>query len=232
MTALAAAVMPIIRLLVAVATRSGTPIARFISGTLMMPPPTPSRADTMPAPNDPTTPTAMPWLGSVVVGPGFDGGRRGRRWRRPPAPGPPGAGVRRPARSIVAATYSSRPAKSRASRRSSSRNAIDPPSERADRREQLQAHAQAQVRDVALEVHPGGRAAGHDHAHQRDADGLAQGQPEAERQQRDDEHPAAEAEQGAEHAGDRAAGEHQQPDEHQCRAGLEDGRADRPGSRD
>ena len=37
MTALAAAVIPIIRLLVAVATRSGTPIARCISGTLIDP---------------------------------------------------------------------------------------------------------------------------------------------------------------------------------------------------
>ena len=39
MTALAEAVMPIIRLLVAVATRSGTPIARCITGTLTIPPP-------------------------------------------------------------------------------------------------------------------------------------------------------------------------------------------------
>ena len=37
MTVLAAAVTPIIRLLVAVATRSGTPIDRCMSGTLMMP---------------------------------------------------------------------------------------------------------------------------------------------------------------------------------------------------
>ena len=37
MTALAAAVIPIIMLLVAVATRSGTPIARCISGTLIDP---------------------------------------------------------------------------------------------------------------------------------------------------------------------------------------------------
>jgi hypothetical protein len=49
MTALAAAVIPIIMLLVAVATRSGTPIARFISGTLMIPPPIPSSADATPA---------------------------------------------------------------------------------------------------------------------------------------------------------------------------------------
>ena len=56
MSALAAAVMPIIMLLVAVATRSGTPIARFISGTLMIPPPIPSSAETIPAPNATTTP--------------------------------------------------------------------------------------------------------------------------------------------------------------------------------
>ena len=59
MTALAAAVMPTIRLLVAVDTRSGTPIARCISGTLMIPPPTPSSADTTPAPVAPTTPSGM-----------------------------------------------------------------------------------------------------------------------------------------------------------------------------
>ena len=56
MSALAAAVMPIIMLLVAVATRSGTPIARFISGTLTIPPPIPSSADATPAPVATTTP--------------------------------------------------------------------------------------------------------------------------------------------------------------------------------
>ena len=45
MIALAEAVMPIIRLLVAVATRSGTPMMRCISGTLMIPPPIPSSAE-------------------------------------------------------------------------------------------------------------------------------------------------------------------------------------------
>src|SRR4029077_6556350 len=43
-------------LLVAVATLSGTPIARFMSGTLTIPPPTPSRADTTPAHTAPTAP--------------------------------------------------------------------------------------------------------------------------------------------------------------------------------
>src|SRR4051795_778662 len=56
MTAEAAAVIPTIRLLVAVATRNGTPIPRCISGTLMMPPPTPSSAEMTPAPVAPTTP--------------------------------------------------------------------------------------------------------------------------------------------------------------------------------
>ena len=54
MTPLAAAVIPIMRLLVAVATRSGTPIARCISGTFTMPPPIPSKADATPAPVAPT----------------------------------------------------------------------------------------------------------------------------------------------------------------------------------
>ena len=59
MTALAAAVIPIIRLLVAVATRSGTPIARCISGTLTIPPPMPSSAEATPAPSAPTTPATQ-----------------------------------------------------------------------------------------------------------------------------------------------------------------------------
>ena len=56
MIALADAVMPIIRLLVAVATRSGTPITTCISGTLTIPPPMPSSAETTPANDAPTTP--------------------------------------------------------------------------------------------------------------------------------------------------------------------------------
>jgi hypothetical protein len=46
-------------LLVAVETRSGTPIVRFINGTLMIPPPMPSNALTMPAKVAPTTPLPM-----------------------------------------------------------------------------------------------------------------------------------------------------------------------------
>src|SRR3954452_12349276 len=57
MTADEVAVIPIIMLLVAVATLSGTPMARFISGTFTMPPPTPSSADTMPANTAPAIPT-------------------------------------------------------------------------------------------------------------------------------------------------------------------------------
>ena len=49
MIALADAVIPIIRLLVAVATRSGTPIRTCMTGTLTSPPPIPSRADVTPA---------------------------------------------------------------------------------------------------------------------------------------------------------------------------------------
>ena len=51
MIALAEAVIPIIRLLVAVATRSGTPITTCMTGTLTSPPPIPSRAETTPAPD-------------------------------------------------------------------------------------------------------------------------------------------------------------------------------------
>ncbi len=56
MSAPVAAVTPIIRLLVAIAARSGIPISRFITGTLMTPPPTPSRPETLPA----TKLSAMP----------------------------------------------------------------------------------------------------------------------------------------------------------------------------
>src|SRR3954447_2588055 len=56
MTAELVAVMPIIMLLVTVATFSGTFIARFISGTLTMPPPTPTSAETTPANTAPTVP--------------------------------------------------------------------------------------------------------------------------------------------------------------------------------
>ena len=64
---------------------------------------------------------------------------------------------------------------------------------------------------------PGGRAAGHDHRDERDPHRFAQGQPEAEREQRDDEDPATESEEGSEQAGDRAAGDHQQADDHLSR---------------
>ena len=108
MTALAAAVMPTMRLLVAVATRSGMPIARCISGTLMMPPPTPSSAETTPAPVAPTTPNGMFRTSYDPLSDPSDGSE-----------------VR--ARSIEAATYTSRPANRTDSQRSSIRNAIDPP---------------------------------------------------------------------------------------------------------
>src|SRR4051812_24334360 len=61
MIALADAVIPIIRLLVAVATRSGTPMITCIVGTLMRPPPIPSRADASPAPRLPTIPQRKRW---------------------------------------------------------------------------------------------------------------------------------------------------------------------------
>src|SRR3954447_15867031 len=61
MIALAEAVIPIIRLLVAVATRSGTPMITCIVGTLMRPPPIPRRADASPAPRLPTIPQRKRW---------------------------------------------------------------------------------------------------------------------------------------------------------------------------
>ena len=86
---------------------------------------------------------------------------------------------------------------------------------------------------MALEVHAGGGAAGHDHRDQRDPHGLAQGQPEAEGQQRDDEDAAAESEQGAEQAGDGAAADHEETDDHLSggSAGSEAGRPGRSASR-
>ena len=93
MTALAAAVMPIIRLLVAVATRSGTPIARCMSGTLMIPPPMPEeRGDDAGAgrPDDAATEVAD---AVAVARQPFELGRLARRrrlaWR------PVGVGGRR-----------------------------------------------------------------------------------------------------------------------------------------
>ena len=61
MIALAAAVIPIIRLLVAVATRSGTPMTRCITGTLTSPPPIPRSAETRPAKRLPTIPEPSRW---------------------------------------------------------------------------------------------------------------------------------------------------------------------------
>src|SRR3954469_22570745 len=48
--------MPIIRLLVAVDVRSGTPITRCITGTFTMPPPTPRSAEFSPATTEPAIP--------------------------------------------------------------------------------------------------------------------------------------------------------------------------------
>ena len=103
--------------------------------------------------------------------------------------------------------------------------------EGADRGEQLEGHAQAQVRDVALEVDAGRGAAGHDHADSETPTASRSGEAEAERQQRDDEDPAAEPEERAERAGGGPAAEHQQPDDHVrsgTRRGVTDGRSARP----
>ena len=86
--------------------------------------------------------------------------------------------------------------------------------ERADRGEQLQGHPQPHVRDVPLEVDAGRGAAGHDHADERDADRLAQVQPEAEGQQRHDEDAATESQERPERAGTDPAGDHEQADGH------------------
>ena len=198
MTALAAAVIPIIRLLVAVATRSGTPIARCISGTLTIPPPTPSSAETTPAPAEPTTPRRQ--VADVVVR-AAEAGEDGRRaataagGRGSPARGRSVGGRRRPCdrrRGGRGAEHRDRDVDEQGGEQDREQPLVEQErdgaaDERADRREQLEGHPEAQVRDVALEVHAGRGAAGHDHAHQRDADGLAQRQAEAERQQRHDE---------------------------------------------
>ena len=55
-TALAAAVAPSMYVLVVVATRIGMCISTFIVGTLMIPPPTPSRPDNAPAKSDTNIP--------------------------------------------------------------------------------------------------------------------------------------------------------------------------------
>ena len=78
--------------------------------------------------------------------------------------------------------------------------------QRAGRREHLEEHPQAQVRQVALQVDPGRRAAGHDHADQADPDRLAEWHAEADREERDDEDPAPQAQQRPEDAGAEAAG--------------------------
>ncbi len=49
MAAPVAAVTPIMRLLVAMVALSGTPMSRFMMGTLKAPPPTPSNPLTLPA---------------------------------------------------------------------------------------------------------------------------------------------------------------------------------------
>ena len=103
---------------------------------------------------------------------------------------------RRPRPARLAARGASRPRRSRAAARTGRRGAAREQErdraadERADRGEQLEDHPEPQVRDVAL----GGRRRRaallrHDHRDERDADRLAQRQPEAEREQRDDEHP-------------------------------------------
>ena len=61
MAALVAAVTPIMRLLVAMVALSGTPMSRFMIGTLNAPPPTPSSPETLPATNESTNPMPRPW---------------------------------------------------------------------------------------------------------------------------------------------------------------------------
>ena len=81
MTADEVAVIPIIRLLVAVATLSGTPIARFISGTLTMPAADARAGPTRrPANTAPTAPNAEPV--DEVAGPRQAGRERHRLGER------------------------------------------------------------------------------------------------------------------------------------------------------
>ena len=67
---------------------------------------------------------------------------------------------------------------------------------------------------MALEVDAGRGATRHDDADQRDTDGLAEWQPEADRQERHDEDAAAQPEQRPEDARHDPAGEHQKADGH------------------
>ena len=76
-----------------------------------------------------------------------------------------------------------------------------------------------QVRLPSLEVDAGRGAARHDHADQRDADGLAERQPEPDGQQRDDQQPAAEPQQRPERPGGDPADQQEQPDLHRAPGG-------------
>ena len=104
--ALAEAVIPIIRLLVAVATRSGTPITRCMTGTFTMPPPMPSRAETTPAPRLPPRRAADAVAGRRAVSDFGTPARqvRGRQLRTPGASLVRATAVDRGAPSIVTAT--------------------------------------------------------------------------------------------------------------------------------
>jgi hypothetical protein len=77
----------------------------------------------------------------------------------------------------------------------------DPAGDGAEGGEQLERHPEAQVRHVALEIDRRRRAARHDDADEADPRGLTEGQVEAEREERDEEDPATETEEGAEDAG-------------------------------
>ena len=165
--------MPTIRLLVAVAIRSGTPSVRCISGTLTSPPPIPSSADATPAP---TLATAANGIrrGSGRPQPERRQ-RRGRpcaRRRRDGAGLPPVwcraelvlGGGRRPrpasARAQPARAADHRGRHVRRGRRTGRRGGARRRGTRSRRRsrapmpgEQLEDHPEAQVRLAALQVH-------------------------------------------------------------------------------
>src|SRR5207245_3462051 len=73
-------------------------------------------------------------------------------------------------------------------------------------------HAQAQVRDVPLEVHPGGSATGDDHADEARPDCLAERKTEPERQEGDDEDAAAQPEERSDDSSGDATGDEGEAD--------------------
>ena len=197
--------------------RRGTPITRCISGTLMMPAAdAEQRRDDRPR----RSPRRRP---GPAAGRGSPRRRAGRSIdpRRPTALGGAAAVDRpRPAPPRPCRGGASSPRRRRAGRRTapartrSSRGKAMVPPTMAPMAVNSSRTCPGAGSPVALEVDAGGRAAGHDHADQRDADRLAQGQAEAEGEQGHEQDAAAQAEQRTEESGRGSPADHQQPDVH------------------